>query len=308
MTFQPKVIKKAQLTGHEASIFALCRYQDDTKFLSGAGDGWVAEWDLKAPENGRLIAQVDTQIFYLEYLPGQSTVVVGNMNGGVHWVPLSQEGKASNIAHHEKGVFGILPLDNFVYTIGGQGLITRWNIHAQQAEESLRLSNQSLRSIAYCSQREELAIGASDNAIYILDAQKLQLKAKISGAHDNSVFSLQYTPEGNYLLSGGRDAHLKAWKMNGSSPVCEEAIPAHWYTINSIAFHPEGKWLATASRDKTIKIWDPKSLKLLKVLKMQRDGGHINSVNRLLWSPYRNTLISASDDRSIILWEVYPNE
>jgi WD40 repeat protein len=299
-----KVKKLAQLTGHNASIFALSPYKSPHTFLSGAGDGWIVEWDLRAPENGRLIAQVETQVFYLDYLNHHASVIAGNMNGGVHWIPLHEEGKASNIAHHQKGVFGALSIGNRVYTIGGQGMLTRWNADTQRATESVRLSNQSLRSIAFSPARNELAIGSSDHNIYLLDEESLQVSTTIPQAHDNSVFALQYTPDGHSLISGGRDAHLKAWQLGSPPPTCTESLPAHWYTINSIVFHPNGHLIATGSRDKTIKIWDANTLKLLKVLEMQRDGGHINSVNRLLWLPYNNTLVSAGDDRSIILWEV----
>jgi WD40 repeat protein len=59
---------------------------------------------------------------------------------------------------------------------------------------------------------------------------------------------------------------------------------------------------ATASRDKTIKLWDFSSGRLLKVLDTVRYGGHVNSVNRLLWVD--NVLLSASDDRTVSIWEI----
>jgi len=69
-------------------------------------------------------------------------------------------------------------------------------------------------------------------------------------------------------------------------------------------FSPDGKLVATGSRDKTIKIWNAQNFGLLKVIDTQRNGGHINSVNTLLWSSFNNWLISGSDDRSIIIWDV----
>ncbi|NUQ25376.1 MAG: hypothetical protein HUU34_15625 [Saprospiraceae bacterium] len=80
--------------------------------------------------------------------------------------------------------------------------------------------------------------------------------------------------------------------------------PAHWYTINHIALHPSGRWLATGSRDKTVKIWDAQSFELIKVLETIRDRGHVNSVNKVWWRPDGKQLVSAGDDRSMIIWEV----
>ena len=297
------VRKTVQLTGHNASIFALGQGPEADGAFSGAGDGWIVHWALENPEVGRLAARVDNRVFSLLYLPEWNKVLAGDMNGGLHWIQLDKPEKTRNIAHHQKGVFDILRIDPFVYTAGGKGLLTRWAAAEGRSLESIQLSNQSLRCLAYCPQRGELAVGASDRAIYLLDAENLQVRHRLVDAHDNSVFTLHYTPGGGHLLSGGRDAMLKIWSL-ANKPELHSAQPAHWYTINSIAFHPEGAYFATGSRDRTIKLWDAQTFELLKVLDSSRDGGHINSVNRLFWHPYRNSLISASDDRTIIVWEV----
>ncbi len=296
--------KVAQLTGHNASIFALAPDREAHTYLSGAGDGWIVRWDLTQPQDGRLVAKVDTQVFSLLYLPDWDRAVIGDMNGGVHWVDLKEPENTKDIAHHQKGVFAIQRVGENIFTAGGQGLLTRWSAEACQSMESLRLSNQSLRCICYAPKRRELAVGSSDNGIYLLDAEQLSVKHHIPNAHDNSVFTLRYSPDDRFLLSGGRDAHLKAWEIGESAPELVSDQPAHWFTINSIAFHPSGRWFATGSRDKTIKIWDAADFKLLQVLETVRDGCHINSVNRLLWHGYENYLVSASDDRSMIVWDI----
>lgn len=297
-----KICKKAQLTGHKASIFALTQDQQSESFLSGGGDGWIVRWNINTPELGKLIATVEAQIFHLHYIPALEMIVAGNMNGGLHWIDINTPAKSINISHHKKGVFGILSAEEKVYTIGGGGVLTSWDALQKCSRESLKLSNQSLRCIDYSTIRNEIAIGSSDNSIYLIDATSFKVKYHLEQAHENSVFSVRYSPSQQYLFSGGRDAHLKVWALD-KYPNLVADIPAHWYTINSIVFHPEKKRLATASRDKTIKIWNAETLELLKVLEMQRDGGHLNSVNCLFWHPHQQTLISASDDRSIILWQ-----
>lgn len=292
--------RHAVLTGHNASIFALSPTQDPRYILSGAGDGWVVRWDLDEPELGKLIAKVDTQIFSLQHLPDLDQVVVGNMNGGVHWVDLAQPERTKNIAHHRKGVYRVLRVADQVFTAGGDGILTRWDVHEGRTLESIQLSHQSLRGLAYCPARQELAVGASDRNIYLLDVHSFQVKASIKAAHSHSVFSVQFSPDGKYLLSGGRDAMLKVWDADGLHNLSAQA--AHWFTINDIVFQPDGALFATASRDKTIKIWDAQTFQLHKVLDTIRDRCHVNSVNSLLWTTHQNQLISASDDRSLMVW------
>lgn len=295
--------KIAQLTGHRAAVFAVEAGPEPHTILSGAGDGWIVEWSLDDPENGKLIAKVDTNIFSLKYIPSTGTLVVGDMHGGVHWVKPGQPEATKDIAHHKNGVFAILELGDFVFTLGGEGKITRWSKKEERSLETLELSHQSLRNIAWSRSRKELAIGASDENIYILDTDTLEIKQTLSNAHGKSVFTVHYSPDDRYLFSGGRDAHFRVWDCQKNyAPIFSEA--AHWFTINAIAFDPRGDFFATASRDKTIRIWDSKDFSLKKSLDLKKYGGHINSVNDLYWSPYRNELISASDDRSLIIWEI----
>ena len=126
-------------------------------------------------------------------------------------------------------------------------------------------------------------------------------------AHEFSVNLVKYHPNGKYLLSGGRDAHLKIWDIKNDYELVK-SIPAHNYAIYSIAFSPDNKLFATASRDKTFKLWDAENFDFLLRVNKENFDGHVNSVNAIFWSNYNNYLISAGDDRTIMLWEVFLNK
>ena len=311
------VTKIAQLTGHTGAIFAITEGGDEQHILSGAGDGWVVEWDLAKPDVGRLVAKVERNIFSLLFFKNQNKIIAGDMDGGVRFVDLAEPTLIRNVAHHGgKGCFDLKIIDNQLLTIGGDGILTRWSLVENRSLESIQLSHKSLRCFDYSKEKDELAIGASDGSVYFVDATTLELKDVWKKVHDNSIFAIRYTPDSTFLLTGGRDAHLKLSILpnnteggkNDLSNVIE-SLPAHLFTINSIVFHPKDPTLfATASRDKTIKIWqldtqNPK-LHLLKVIDTIRHGCHIRSVNRLFWSNYNDYLISASDDRTLIVWKV----
>jgi WD40 repeat protein len=57
--------------------------------------------------------------------------------------------------------------------------------------------------------------------------------------------------------------------------------------------------LASGSSDKTVKIWSLESQKEVITLK-----GHILKVNSVAFSPDSGYLVSASDDRSIKVWNI----
>jgi WD40 repeat protein len=159
-----------------------------------------------------------------------------------------------------------------------------------------------LRCLALNEERNELAAGYSDHSICIFEADTLKLKKQID-AHTNSVFTVAYTPDGKFLLSAGRDAHLRIWNVEKNYEE-HEAIIAHLFTINHITFSPDGKYFATCSLDKSVKIWDTATFKLLKVIDKARHAGHGTSVNKLFWTAHENALVSCSDDRTISVWDI----
>ena len=162
------------------------------------------------------------------------------------------------------------------------------------------VASSSIRTLAVNYASGELAVGSSDHHIRIFDLHGLSMK-KDWVAHNNSVFTLRYSPDGKLLFSGSRDAHVKIWDVDGGYHPVDD-IAAHLFAVNHIAFSPDSKHFVTCSMDKSIKVWDLEELKLLKVIDKARHAGHGTSVNKLLWTA--DQLLSASDDRSISAWDI----
>lgn len=288
--------KIAQVTGHKGSIFALHQH-DKNHFLSAGGEGWIVSWELANPDPGKLIARVESNVFSI--LQHDNTIIAGDMNGGMHWVDL-RTNETTDVQHHRKGIFGIWEWNGKIYALGGDGYISRRPIDDPRAVESVQISHQALRCHTIIGEGQ-VAIGSSDGSIYLFDLEQFMVVKKIKEAHSNSVFTLAFDAVNERLVSGGRDAQIRIWDINGT---VIKSVAAHMYTVNSLCFNSDHTLLFSGSRDKTIKIWDGQTFQLLKVIEGIRDGGHLNSVNSLLWCPDQNILVSGSDDKSIGLWKI----
>lgn len=292
--------------GHQASVYSICAF-DEHRFIAGDGDARAVLWDVHEPERGRLLATAEAHVFCVEYLPEWRRLVMGTMYGGVHWVDLGTGAALADVRQHDKGVFAIQRVGQRLYTGGGAGKLTAWDISTCRTIESLHLTNRSIRSLAYAPERQELAVGCSDQQVYLVDAATMTIKSHWQ-AHSNSVFAVAYHPDGMHLLTGGRDALLRSWSLadadahgTGTHSTLIQDLPAHWYTINSIAVSGNGQHMATASRDKTIRLWRTEDYALLGTLDLTRSG-HTHSVNALLW--LGGTLISVGDDRRVLGWQL----
>ena len=84
----------------------------------------------------------------------------------------------------------------------------------------------------------------------------------------------------------------------------KRSVNAHLFALYGIAFHPQKPYFATASRDKSIKIWDD-SFNLKKVISVDKGyESHRLSVNAISWDPTTCNLISAGDDKLVMIWDV----
>ncbi len=292
----------ATLSGHISSIYCLADKVDAPYFFSGAGEGWIVQWEKDANQtDGLLLAKVDGKIFSIIYIKEHHLLVVGDFDGHVYWLDTETNVIMKRVAFHKGSIFGFCQVSaDHIYSVSGDGYLCKWDVHTYQPLESVKISTQGLRSIIYDDKTHTIYIGASDNAIYLVNVEDLKVEKIIPQAHQNSVFSLVILPN-DTLLSGGRDAHLKAWSVTNMKVAQDFA--AHMFTINSIVHLPELHLFATASRDKSIRIWDDTTYELFKSIDVQKDG-HFNSVNNLLWLPTESTLVSASDDRTIRMWKI----
>ncbi|MDH3243482.1 MAG: WD40 repeat domain-containing protein [Saprospiraceae bacterium] len=291
--------KVDRLTGHKGSIYCLTPDQDSAHFFSAGGDGWIARWPLEKGVDGKLIAEVDDQIFSLLQLPS-SHLLAGTMSGNLYFIDPEQPAGTRNISYHRKGVFNIELVGGSAVCAGGDGRLSIWSIPEMELEETILLSHQSLRAIALTPDAQMLAVGSSDHKIYLLHIPSYRIIEVLDDAHANSVFTLQFSADGRYLVSGGRDAHLNIWDINSLRLV--HSVAAHWYTVNTVRFRPGQKILATASRDKSIRLWEYPDLQLIQTLAVQSGEGHSASVNNLIWSHDGKWLVTASDDNTIIRW------
>lgn len=290
------------LTGHQDAIYALLPSTDSAVFWTAAADGMVVRWDLRNPENGVLVSKTVHSVYALARNESQTKLYIGENFEGIHLVDLDkgQEEKALKIT--EKAIFALEMLENSLWVGSGEGVVSILEKDHLQIRKQIKFSDQSVRCLAFCPPRREVAIGYSDFKIRIVDIDTFELKQSIE-AHQNSVFCLRYTPDYQYLLSGSRDAHLKIWDVN-THYTLHQSIIAHLFTINDIVFSPSGEYFATCSKDKSIKIWKTASFELLKVIDRGRHAGHGTSINRLFWTPYHDYLIACSDDRTISVWEI----
>jgi centriolar protein POC1 len=296
------VQKAAELTGHGNPIFTLELSQKPGILFTGGNDKGLVEWSLKNNSFIKVLFPVASSVYAIHCPIDSPFLFAGLRNGDILVFDFLKQQLLPPLVYHQKPVFDIKSVNHKQELLAASedGTVSVRNLKTLELLHTIKVSNDTVRCISISPDEKQVAFGLRNNHIHIYDLLDYTL-IKILHGHTMPVFSLQYSPSGDYLVSGSRDAQVKIWDAKSYELV--HNIAAHLFAVNSIAFHSARPYFATASMDKSIKLWGADDFKLYKTISREKGfADHQLSVNKILWNG--DQLISVSDDKKVIVWDV----
>ncbi|KAM6945818.1 PWP2 small subunit processome component [Aplochiton taeniatus] len=206
---------------------------------------------------------------------------------------------------------------------------------------SLSISDQRISSVAMNSSGDWIGFGCSGlGQLLVWEWQSESYVFKQQG-HFNNMADLAYSPDGQYIATGGDDGKVKVW--NTSSGLCFVTFTEHTSCVTGVSFTSSGFVIVSSSLDGTVRAFDlhryrnfrtftsprPAQFSCLAVdpsgelvgagaqdsfevfiWSMQTGrllevlGGHEGPVSGLCFSPVQSVLASASWDHTVRLWDM----
>ena len=123
--------------------------------------------------------------------------------------------------------------------------------------------------------------------------------------HRDDVVSIDFSPNGNFLVSGSKDSTIKIWDLQGYTII--RSLKGHSSAISQVLYSPNGEFIASVSVDGTIIVWDMNergSLYTELNYQQQNDGKQQSNIYAVAFHPYKNMLISAGKDGYIRIWDI----
>jgi WD40 repeat protein len=172
-------------------------------------------------------------------------------------------------------------------------------LHLPGRVEPLPLSGHTarVRALAFSPDGKLLASGGDDRMLWVWDARNGNKRFLVQMPQEIEVIhALAFSPDGRRLAIAGRDGLVRELDLR-----THKLLPAwerrHQGYIRSLAYSADGRVLATGGRDGSVWLWEARSGRPMKQLK-----GHSDDVNSLDFDS-RQRLLSASDDKTVRLWD-----
>lgn len=299
-----RIHKAGTLSGHQNPLFAVENGPEPEMLFTAGNDKGVVQWNLKTMSFARILYPVQSSVYKLYLIPDTALLAVGERSGLVSIIDISTQRVVAKLEHHPRPVFDIIAFNGKPELIlsSEDGSVSVWNSRDFSLLYHFKVSAETVRTIAVSRDEKTVIFGTKDGKLKVYHAKEYGLLTEIA-AHTLPVTALCFSPDGKYLLSGGRDARLNVFNAGDFS--LADTFTPHMFTVYAIKYHPTLPVFATASRDKSIKIWSAEDFRLLRIISYEKGfDSHFLSINNITWNPYSHQLISVSDDKKAMVWEI----
>lgn len=258
------------LNAHTGKIQDISFSRNSKEFATAGGDGAVKLWD----RNGKLVKVLI------------ETVATASPQQAVAFAP-------HRVANSPNGAYLVAGDNN-----GGNIIV--WDRNLTRVR-TIPACKAIVGAVVFAPNSQTIATGCGDPLVKLWDTSGKLLQ--VFKGHQGTVRDIAFSPDGTQFVSVSVDGTAKLWQPDGKLLT---TFTQHKAPISSVAYtnqaqhtnDSDGILIASASTDRSVKLWQPDGMSMATL------NGHTGAANKVEFSADGRNVISASTDRTAIVWDV----
>ena len=145
-------------------------------------------------------------------------------------------------------------------------------------------------------------LGLGNGVVTLWDAETGAFQRKISGLHNDGIWALVFSPEGDLLITGSWDRTIAVTDARTGEQLWRIALGE---VVLALAVTDDGKLLASGSADRLVGLWDLEKIREMgKSQRFNRNQcAHRNTIHAAQFASDGSILVSGSADGDLIVWD-----
>lgn len=220
------------------------------------------------------------------------------------------------LAGHTQDISDLLLLRDgkTLVTASSDATVRLWDLEAGTLMQTLTQSKNVVKSLTTTTDQAVLISTGDDRALRFWALPAGEPLGQIDNAHSIPATAVEVSTNNRWLASGDGDGTIHLWPLitaNGGLNLATmaEAGPSYTFkaegTINDLLFSRDNRWLVSGGA--TLQLWDLSMLDPANSALVPDPitlEGHTSFVNRIAISDDNQTLITASADKTVRLWNL----
>lgn len=252
--------------GHNGEITHIAFHPDGRYMVSVATDGFLKVWDLTTDKvihqvNAREGGVGSAHYNFAFFSPDGNVILYGGTDGTISatrpFIPNSKPGVILNNNGLAFSSADYSKTGNYLVA-GSKQTIRVIDFLSKKVIQTINACSDEVMDVKYTPDNLNIGSLCKNGTFSLWEASTGKLVKSFQVTAPGPSTKLDFSPDGQYLVTGDTKNHVKVWNMSGMD--INSDLTGHQASVRSVQFAPNSKNIITGGNDDQIKMWQWRKL------------------------------------------------